>query len=84
MIEFSEKNGDARKTCTEQNCNSKASFVKCINSQTSDDSQCAVNPKEPESKIGKNYNDKCFTFIERTVVSRGCLNERNRNLLPNI
>lgn len=67
----------------ESNCNSRTSFAKCLECQTSDDLECAINPQKVESKVCKNYNDQCFTYIGKTEIFRGCLMERNLNFLSN-
>lgn len=73
MIKLCGKNGNECKVCTGSNCNSRASFIKCLKCHiTPDDRQCAINPQLAESVMCKNYDDQCFTFIERFNVSRGC------------
>lgn len=40
------------------------------------DSKCIGGPDVSQSKICKEYNDKCFTHIGGFEVSRGCLSDR--------
>lgn len=79
MIELCEKNGDECKVCTGSNCNSRPSFIACIDCHTSDDRQCAINPQLAESKTCKYYYDKCYTYIGRFNVSRGCKSDKDKS-----
>lgn len=79
MLEVCEKNGDECKMCDGENCNFKQSFSRCLNCNTTDNSQCAINPQMIKSKICTKYEDDCFTLIGKFIVSRGCVDEVDVN-----
>lgn len=76
-MDHCKENGDECKTCTGKNCNRLNSFRRCLYCSTTEDRQCAINPQLSYSKICRAYYDKCFTFIGRFGVSRGCVDERD-------
>lgn len=82
-IKLCKENGDECKVCTGPKCNSRSSFVKCLNCNSTDDRQCATNPESINSKFCENYDDQCFTYISRSHISRGCLIEKGHHYSPN-
>lgn len=77
MRKLCEQNGSQCKTCIGSNCNSKLQFNRCLVCSTNIDHQCAIDPNSARSDICKNYNDECFTYIEKFGISRGCVSEPN-------
>lgn len=72
-------NDNTCKTCIGDGCNEKSAFAECIASK--EPMPINYKPKYPLDenifqKICKNYNDKCFIFVNNEKkVSRDCLNE---------
>lgn len=54
-------------------------FEKCLRCKSENDPQCVINPQLIETKVCKNYDDQCFTHIDKFSVTRDCLSERNAN-----
>lgn len=66
------ENSDECKTCDDSNdCNIRPSFTKCMDCRSTVD--CAININVASSKTCMKYIDKCYTFIGRNGVERGCL-----------
>ncbi|XP_055309662.1 uncharacterized protein LOC129573299 [Sitodiplosis mosellana] len=76
MIRLCEKNGEECKVCPDSKCNTRTTFLKCLNCTTSDGLQCATKPQHAESKVCRNYDDECYTHIGQKDVSRGCALEK--------
>lgn len=69
--------GDECKICAGSYCNIREFFEKCLRCKSENDPQCVINPQLMETKVCKNYNDQCFTHIDKISVVRDCLSERN-------
>lgn len=69
---------DTCKTCKSNKCNDKKVFATCIDCTSSNDIHCLLVPNMCKSKVCGAYDDKCYTFIEKQVVQRGCLKDRGR------
>ena len=83
MIELCEQNGDECKVCSNSKCNSRTTFLKCLNCVTSDDQECAINPQSAESRVCEKYDSQCFTYIGSFNVSRDCAPYKNHALMRN-
>lgn len=81
MIRLCEKNDDECKVCTESKCNSRASFIKCFNCNSTEDQQCVENPQLGNSKVCEYYYDECFTHIGDYSVSRGCIGDKDKQFI---
>lgn len=69
---------DECRTCITSKCNSKSTFSRCVHCDSALDPQCAINPQvERFSKMCNAYVDKCYTYISKFNVSRGCLYEKS-------
>lgn len=76
-----EENGAECKSCNGENCNDRSSYKTCLNCSSADDGpECATDPKSIHNKVCRSYNDQCFTHIGREHVSRGCFNEKGKDL----
>lgn len=75
MLSLCERNSDECKTCEGTNCNNRNLFKRCMHCSTTEDENCAENPRNSYTKFCKHFNDECFTKIGTVGVLRGCLNE---------
>lgn len=70
---------DTCKTCKTSKCNNKMVFPTCIECSSEHDRNCLLLPNMCPSKICGAYDDKCYTFIDKQEVRRGCVKERENN-----
>lgn len=79
MSKKCDENDNECKTCEAKNCNSLSSFRKCIDCKMmfGTDMYCATNPQVMNNKVCRNYNDECYTTIEKFTISRGCMSNQN-------
>lgn len=75
--ESCERNGDQCKICSGDNCNTRPSFERCYNCDSTKYPNCFTNLEKTHSKICKDYDDECFTHIGDSDIVRGCLKEQN-------
>lgn len=81
--------GDTCKTCSSnsttvgQVCNTLDSFTQCIGCDSLSNPNCAVSPTAGMTIICGNYNDTCFTSLNKTngQIRRGCLKEMSSQFI---
>lgn len=83
LLKLFEANGDEFKTCLGINCNSEASFKRCLHCYSTD-WFCGPDPLKAEIKTCDDYKAKCYTYIKNKSVQRGCLPAENTDLFVEI
>lgn len=76
-----DENVDNCKKCKGINCNSKKIFERCLVCDLSENEHCATNPKSIETKICQQYENQCFSHIEKPNVMRGCLSDKSSDFI---
>lgn len=74
-------NGSDCKKCMKKQCNSRKSFGKCFSCDSVQDLTCAFHPEILEKKVCRSYEDSCYTYISKSGVSRGCLNDNSLDII---
>lgn len=69
---------DECRTCVGSFCNTKQTFARCLHCNYLLDPECAIYPEASMfSKVCDVYEeDKCYTYISKFNVTRGCLREQ--------
>lgn len=76
------KDSDDYNVCLGSMCNNKQ-FSRCIQCSSLYDPNCGLTPDTSNPRICSDYDDVCFSSIERYSINRGCLLEyakQSRNM----
>ncbi|XP_055308419.1 uncharacterized protein LOC129572481 [Sitodiplosis mosellana] len=74
-----EATGDEFRICKGAKCNSRPSLPRCLVCNSTEDPKCATNPSLLQSQVCPNYQNRCFTYIGKNNVIRGCLHDMDHN-----
>lgn len=75
------ENGDEHKVCYRDNCNSLQQFERCYICDSANDPNCVTLESPAEIRMCKNYEDTCYTHIDKKSIKRGCLMETTPQLI---
>lgn len=76
-FEMCKESSDICKICVENECNFKENFPQCIQKSVTIENKM----KGSDWKICDDYNDKCFIYVDKESVTRGCIFEHmNSNI----
>lgn len=76
-----DENVENCKKCIGSNCNARKDFERCLTCDSSVNEHCALNPINVETNVCEHYDDQCFSYIGKSKVTRGCLNENNNDFI---
>lgn len=75
---YCEKNLDFCKTCSQSKCNTRLSYEKCFQCNSTIDAGCLDMPEMGRSGVCSKYSDEmCYTRIGKDSIERGCMSDQS-------